>query len=93
MLNDGRCLSLGLKSEAVPHNEAGTKVRDNGSYGWHHPSLHRSHQTMDLIVTEAQHQPHHQCLRGQEDPGIHVMADIPHGTRRPYEDRPASLSR
>ena len=39
---------------------------------------------MDLRVIGAQHQLHHQCLhclRGQEDPGVHIMADIPAGNQ------------
>ena len=71
MPNDGRCPSSGLKQDsrckATCHSKAGTKVWDNGSYGWPHPSCPRSCQTMDLRVTEAQCQPYHQCpqcLRG-----------------------------
>ena len=51
-------------------------------------------QIMDLRVIGAQGQlPHqcHQCLRGQEDWGIHAMADVCTGNQGPYEDQPASL--
>ena len=83
--NDGRCLSLGLgkdrRNEAGCHSKARTEAKDNGSYGWLHPSCLHSHQTMDSRVIGAQCQLHYQCLqclRGWEDPGIHIMADI-HG--------------
>ena len=66
------------------HNEARTKVRDNRSYGWLQPSHPPSHEAMDSRVIGAKHQLHHQCpqcLRGQEDPGAHIMADIPIGNQ------------
>ena len=84
LLNDGRCPSLGLgqdsRNEVGHHSEVRTEAKDNGSYGWLHPSHLCSHQTMDLRVIGAQHQLHHQChqcLWGWEDPGIHIVADIP----------------
>ena len=48
------------------------------------PSCLHCHQTMDLRVIGAQHQLHHQChqcLRGQEDPSVHAMADVPTGNQ------------
>ena len=48
------------------------------------PLLPHSCLTMDLRETEAQHQLHHQCLqclRDQEDPGVHIKADIPAGNQ------------
>ena len=70
----GQALQRGPKTEA----------KDNGSYGWLHPNHPHFCQTMDSRVIGAQCQLHHQCpqcLRGQEDPGIHVMADIPTGNQ------------
>ena len=66
------------------HKEARTEVRDNGSYGQPHTSHLHSHWTMDLRVTGAQCQLLHQCpqcLRGWEDPGVHIMAHIPIGNQ------------
>ena len=87
----GKCQMMGGASAwasdrtaGVRHNEARTEVRDNGSYGWLHPSHPHSHQTMDLRVIGAQSQLYHQCpqcLRGQEDPGTHVKTEIPTGNQ------------
>ena len=68
------------RSEALHHSKARTEARDDRSYGWLHPSHLHFHQIMDLRVTWAQCQLHHQChqcLRGWEDQGIHALADAP----------------
>ena len=72
------------RNEAGHHSKARTEAKDNGSYGWLHASCPHSHQTMNLRVIGEQYQLHdqcHQCLRGWEDPGIHIMADIPTGNQ------------
>ena len=69
-----------IRSEVTCHSEAGTKARDNKSYGQPHLSCLCSCQIMDSKVTEVQHQlPHqwHQCLKDWEVLGIHIMADAP----------------
>ena len=72
------------RNEAGHCREARTEAKGNRSYGLLHPSHLHSHQTMDSRVIGAQHQLHHQCLqclRGWEDPGIHVMVDISAGNQ------------